>query len=434
MASRELDVIVVGAGPAGTTAALVLARKGYKVALIERGEFPGAKNMFGGALFGRVLNDIIPEYWTKAPVERFINRKVMTLLSETSSVSLDFNSSSFKQPPYNGFVIQRSSFDRWYAQEAVKAGALLLNQTTVDDVIKEGDQVVGVVVRRGDGELRGKIVIAADGALSFLAKKAGLRGEFTAQQFSVGVKEYVQLPPSAMEERFGLIGDEGLSNEYLGLMGDGLHGGGFLYTTKHGLAIGVVVQAHSLKARKASIYCALETFKQHPSVAPLLAGGRFCEYSAHMIPEAGANMIPKLHTAGMLICGDAAGLVLVGGAFLEGVNFAIASGRIAAETAAAAFEKGKFDEHTMAQYERRLKESFVLKDLNKFRNAIPMLMNDRLYEVYPSIICRTLESWFAVDGSGHQKLAAVAKEFLNKEVGVWKAVKDAYQAGRAMLW
>jgi len=428
------DVIVVGAGPAGTTAALLLARQGYKVALIERGEYPGAKNMFGGALFGRGLNEIIPEYWTKATVERFVNRKVITLLAEDSSVSMDFNSAAFKKPPYNGFVVQRSQFDRWYAEEAVKAGVLLINQTTVDDLIWEGNQVVGVVTRRAQGELRAKVVIAADGAVSLLASKAGLRKDFTPEQFSLGVKEFIQLPPGVVEERFGLTGDEGLSNEYLGVMGEGLHGGAFLYTTKNGLSIGVVAQVHSLKARQASILEALEKFKRHPSIAPLIADGHFCEYSAHLIPEAGAKMTPKLYTGGMLVAGDAAGLVLLGGVFLEGVNFAIASGQIAAETVKQAFEKGEFDGRTLAEYEVRLKESFVLKDIKKFKSALPMLMNDRLYEVYPSVICRTLENWFMVDGSGHPKLATVLNEFLVKEIGLSKVAKDGYQMGRAMVW
>lgn len=434
MSNNTFDVIIVGAGPAGTTAALLLARQGYKVALIDRGEFPGSKNMFGGALFGRVLHEIIPEYWTKAPVERYINKKMITMLTEDSSVSLDFNCAAFKEPPYNGFVIQRTYFDRWYAREAVKAGALLLTQTTVDDVIREGNQVVGVKTRRANGEIRAKVVIAADGAVSLLAKKTGLRKDFTPEQFSLGVKEVIQLPPGALEERLGLVGDEGLSNEMVGRMGDGLHGGAFIYTNKDSLSIGVVAQCHSLKAHKATIYDALEQFKRHPSVAPLLEGGRFLEYSAHLIPEAGINMVPKLYTGGMLVTGDAAGLVLAGGLFLEGVNFAIAAGRMAAETVGHAFNQGSFTAGVLADYETRLKNSFVLQDIDRYKTAIPMLLNERLYDIYPAFACRTLEKWFTVDGAGHPKLAGMLKRVLGKDLGAWQLAKDGYQFGRALLW
>lgn len=434
MINHTFDVIVVGAGPAGTTAALVLARKGVKVLLIERGEYPGAKNMFGGALFGRVLHELIPEYWRHAPVERYIGRKIISILTDNSTAALDFNTAAYKEPPYNGFVIQRAQFDRWYAQQAVKAGAVLLTRTSVVDVAREGNQVVGVKVDRSPGELRAKVVIAADGAVSLLARKAGLRREFTAEQFSLGVKEVIQLPPGALEERFNLIGDEGVSNEYLGRMGDGLHGGAFLYTNKESLSVGVVAQAHSLKAQRATIYEALDKFKRHPAVAPLLQGGRVLEYSAHLIPEAGVKMLPRLSNGGMLVAGDAAGLVLAGGVFLEGVNLAIASGRLAGETASHALNSGQYNARTMAAYEQALQQSFVLKDLNRFQSALPMMMNERLYDIYPSFIVATLEKWFMSDGQGHQKLAGVIKTMLNEDTGLWQLTKDGYQAGRGLVW
>ncbi|NPV73976.1 MAG: FAD-dependent oxidoreductase [Pelotomaculum sp.] len=433
MGGNEFDALIVGAGPAGATAALVLARRGCKVAVIERGEFPGAKNMFGGTLFGSVLNDIIPGFWKKAPVERFVGRRVISLLAEDSAVSLDFSPAAFKKAPYNGFTVQRARFDRWYAGEAVKAGALLINRTVVDDIIWENGRVAGVKVRRPGGEIRAKVVIAADGALSLLARKAGLRGEPAPGQFSLGVKEVLQLPPEVLEERFGLGGDEGVSCEFLGLMG-GLPGGAFLYTNRESLSVGVVVRVSLLKEKGKSIYGALEQFKRHPAVAPLLEGGRFLEYSAHLIPEAGPQMLSRLYTGGMLVAGDAAGLVLSGGVFLEGVNLAVASGRLAAETALQALEKGKFDAPAMAGYQAAMEESFVLKDLQRYKRASAMLLNERLYQFYPSFACRVLENWLKVDGTGHPKLAGVIRSVLGGGTGLRQAAKDAWQIGRALVW
>ena len=188
----HFDVIVVGAGPAGSAAALITARAGLNVLLIERGEYPGAKNVSGAAFYGSaILNKLIPDWWEQAPVERYICRRDVLLMSPTTAVSLDFRSASptYVEPPYNAFTILRPKFDRWFAAQAEAAGAFLLTSTVVDDVIIERGKVVGVKVRRDEGELRADVVIACDGANSFLAQQAGLQRKLKTDELSLGVKE-----------------------------------------------------------------------------------------------------------------------------------------------------------------------------------------------------------------------------------------------------
>ena len=129
------DAIVVGAGPAGTTASLVLARAGMNVVQLERGASPGNKNVFGGILFTTVLNRLIPNFWEQAPVERHVKGVRIYLISADNAVSIGVESEEHNRPPYNNsFTVSRARFDQWYASKAEEAGALLLTNTVVYNV------------------------------------------------------------------------------------------------------------------------------------------------------------------------------------------------------------------------------------------------------------------------------------------------------------
>jgi electron transfer flavoprotein-quinone oxidoreductase len=432
---QQFDAIVVGAGPAGSSAALAMARAGLQVALIERGEYPGAKNVSGAALYApNLLADLLPNFWEEAPVERYLTRRVVTFLGHEGAVSLDFRTNHFGQPPYNGFTILRPKFDRWLACKAEEAGALLIPSTVVDDLIYKGDQVVGVRCRREDGDLYAPVVIAADGANSFLAKKAGLQHEFRADEMTLGVKEVLRLDAHTIEERFNLNGDEGMTNEYVGYASSDVKGGGFLYTNRDTLSIGVVVQIASLAAKKVRPYELLDQFKQHPAVAPLVRDSVMLEYSAHMIPEGGWAMLPRLSRAGMLVVGDAAGFVFAAGLFLEGMNFAIASGLAAAATAEQAHANHDFSAESMARYRKRLEMSFVLQDLKKFRHAPAFVNNERLQNLYPDLLCETMEQVFRSNGKPRRKIGRTVFDTLRGKVPLLTLLRDGWQAGRALFF
>jgi electron transfer flavoprotein-quinone oxidoreductase len=432
---QQFDAIVVGAGPAGSSAALAMARAGLQVALIERGEYPGAKNVSGAALYApNLLAELLPNYWEEAPVERFLTRRVVTLLGQHAAASLDFRTAAFNQPPYNGFTILRPKFDRWLAGKAQEAGALLIPSTVVDDLLYEQQRVVGVRCRRQEGDLAAPIVIAADGANSFLAKKAGLQQEFHADEMTLGVKEVLRLDAHTIEERFNLTADEGMTNEYVGYATGEVKGGGFLYTNRDTLSIGVVAQIASLAQHKLRAYDLLDQFKQHPAVAPLVRGATTLEYSAHMIPEGGWAMLPTLSRAGLLVVGDAAGFVFAAGLFLEGMNFAIASGLAAAATAQEAHAQRDFSAARLAGYRRRLEASFVLKDLRSYRRAPTFITSERVQNVYPELFCETLEQLFRSDGTPRRKMGRVALAGLHRKLPLLTLLRDGWQAARALLF
>ncbi len=394
----DIDVVVVGAGPAGACAAIVAARAGLSVVLLERGPFPGSKNMYGGVVYPRILDSLIPHWWEEAPIQRWVTRRSTMLLTDSQALTVDFRSNAWGAPPYNGATAYRPDFDHWLAGHAEAAGAALMTSTTVIGLLHDRPDgpVTGVRTDRPDGDLRAKVVIACDGVNSFLAKEAGLYEHTDARHYTLGVKETIALPKEVIDERFAVRDRDGVDIEILGCT-SGVNGGGFLYTNLDTLAVGVVLKLPKLAAQELRPEQIIATMKQHSAIAPLVDGGEVKEYSAHVIPEGGLAMMPKMTTAGMMVCGDAAAMCLAAGLWLEGVNFAMASGIYAGETAVDALRAGDVSEEGLAGYARRLADTFVMKDHRRLRRAPELVLSDRVQHLYPQMVTGIAERMFRVD-------------------------------------
>ena len=395
--ATAVDAIVVGAGPAGAAAATVLARAGKSVILLERGSFPGSKNMYGGVVYPRILDQLHPEWWLEAPIQRWVTRRSTMILTDTQALTVDFRSAAWGAPPYNGATAYRPDWDHWLAGKAEADGAVLVCSTTATGLLRDDrGHVIGVTTDRPDGDLHARVVIACDGVNSFLAKEAGLYGEVDAANYTVGVKETIALPKEVIDERFGVRDREGVDIEILGGT-SGVNGGGFVYTNLDTLAVGVVLKLPKLAAQQLRPEAIISELKAHPGIAPLVDGGEVKEYSAHVIPEAGLSMMPKMTGDGMLVAGDAAAMCLAAGIWLEGVNFAMASGMYAGEAAVEALTAGDTSAIGLAGYERRLDDTFVLRDHRKLRRAPSLVLSDRVQHLYPGMIANTVERMFRVD-------------------------------------
>lgn len=431
----DFDVIVVGAGPAGAVTAYLLAQQGHSVVLIERGEAPGAKNLSGGVLYGRVLDEVFPGFADSAPVERRITRHVTTFLTADSSVSIDYAGKPLAEP-VNAVTVLRAKLDPWLAERAEEAGVFLMPGVRVDELLTEpgpdgAPQVVGV--KAGDDELRARVVVAADGVNSYLARSIGLRPTPPEHHLAVGVKAVVSLPRQVIEDRFAVSGDEGAAHAIVGDCTLGVGGGGFLYTNTESLSLGVVLRLDDLIKKGRTAIEVFEHYTSHPVLAPYLRDGEILEYGSHLVAEGGLAMVGEVHTGGLVVVGEAAGLTINSGLTVRGMDLAIGSAVAAATGVGEALAAGDTTASGLAAYRRHLDESFVMADLRTYGKAPAFLERDRMYGAYGELAAGIFHDVFRLDGTPRKHLAAVARGALKRStVSMRDLISDGWAGVRAL--
>ena len=429
---ERFDAIVVGAGPSGNAAAYTLAKAGKKVLQLERGEYPGSKNVQGAILYSDALECMIPDFRDDAPLERHVIEQRMWILDDASHTAAHYRSDDFNKPPYNRYTIIRAQFDKWFSGKVQEAGALLICETTVDHLLMSGDSVVGVHTDRLGGDVFADVVILADGVNSLLAKKAGFHPELNPMDVALAVKEIHFMPQELIESRFNVSVNQGVVIEMMGKITQGMMGTGFLYTNQESLTIGVGCMLSDFKKQKTSPYQLLEQMKQHPSIAPLIAGGEMKEYTAHLIPEGGYDAIPKIAGDGWMIVGDSG--MFVNAVHREGSNLAMTTGRIAAETVIELKAQNQsMSARNLALYRRKLDETFVMKDLKKYRRMPGVFhASPQFFTTYPELVNRAAHTMLTVDGVDKKtKEREIRKSFTGRR-SLLGLMGDAFKMWRAM--
>ncbi|MTJ79500.1 MAG: FAD-dependent oxidoreductase [Telmatospirillum sp.] len=400
MIGQTFDAIVVGAGPSGNAAAYVMAKEGLKVLQLERGEYPGSKNVQGAILYADALRQIIPDFHEDAPLERHVIEQRLWTMDDRSHVGMHYRSDDFNEERPNRYTIIRAEFDKWFSRKVRAAGVTLLCETTVTDLLRDADgRVTGVRTDRGGGTAFADVVILAEGVNGLVGRRAGLRGDPAPEQVALAVKEMHFLPRDIIENRFNLRGGEGVVIEAMGTITAGMTGTGFLYTNQESLSIGIGCLVSDFADSPMTPYGLLEAFKNHPSIRPLLAQSECKEYAAHLIPEGGYRAIPELVGDGWIVVGDAG--QFVNAVHREGSNLAMTTGRLAAETVVALKRRGdKATAFHLADYKRRLEETFVMKDLRKYK-GIPSFLhgNKQIFGLYPRLFSAAAQTWLRVDGT-----------------------------------
>lgn len=381
------------------------------VLTLDKGKIPGERNMTGGVLYGDFdgshgMVNLLPNYETAAPLQRKILSHEVVLLSDP-----DYSSGSARYSKLTkgslaaklGFFymdfdtghdhsVLRRSFDRWFAETAVEAGAMLSTETTAEELLIEENRVVGV--RTTKEELRANVVIDASGVASSLVEQAGLRSNLVPRQLYHGIKRVYKLDEGTIEKRFKVRSGEGRAIFFLGNFMHDIGGGAFIYTNRDTLSVGLVVSMDSLIRattehfdKVGKLVDVQDEFERHPMVAELLDGAEALEYSAHNIPKGFKCILKRPYSDGFMVAGDALGAFVKIGPMIDGMRRAVASGMMAAEAYLAAAPSDSFRARNLSRYRDLLTP--VYEDVNRSGRDSFISESSLVYHTLPRVVFGT---------------------------------------------
>ena len=376
----DMDVLFVGAGPAGLAGAIELARLvrqddslgEVNIGVLEKAGALGEHSLSGAVVNPRVFRELFPD----VPVEQLpfrgrVDHEEVRFLTRRGGIRIP-------TPPtmrnHGYYAASLCEMVRWLGEKAEGLGVNIFAGFPADALLADGSRVRGVrtapagLARDGTPgadyqaptDLTARVTVLSEGTRGTLSqawRQWQQVGSPNPQIFALGVKEVWEVA-RPLEHVVHTMGWPLPRDAF---------GGTFMYpmgTTQ--VALGLVA---GLDAPGAGfdVHELLQQTKLHPFFRPYLEGGRLLEWGAKTIPEGGYWSIPdRLSGDGMLMVGDCAGFVDV--ASLKGIHYAMQSGIFAARTAFESLKAGDFSAATLASYDRRVRDSYLVRDLRKTRN------------------------------------------------------------------
>jgi electron transfer flavoprotein-quinone oxidoreductase len=363
MASVKYDVVIVGAGPAGITAAIALAKANVPVLVIECAVFPGAENWSGAVYYTENLAkpDVLGEQAVRdSAIERPVTKRGIHMYNGHSLVGLTYhNPDTFR----NSYTVLRPTYDHYLAELAKSFGATILTETTVTGLLRDdAGKITGV--RTDRGPIEANVVFLAEGDASHLVSKEGYERCKGEPHFLQGIAEVIELAPDEIERQFDLPPGDGAAYEIV-LRNPGkmrLNMGGFIYTNAASVSLGLVIPLDNLAREFSGDHNRLmEWFKSLPEIRRWVGKGRSVAYGAKLIRGGGIRELPQLVDHGLALGGACTGI----GLDFPYPNFtgpATAMGRLFAQAVRQA--NGDFSRERLSElYEKPLRQTHYFKNI-----------------------------------------------------------------------
>lgn len=424
----KYDVAVVGAGPAGLSAAYYLAKKGFKVIVLERGRQPGVKELFGGRVYSKPLQEVFGSI-SSAPIHRnVVKERISVMSSLEGGLTVEYASST----PIS-FTTYLPELVNWMAIQATNAGATIVTDVAVTGLYREDGKFSGVLA--GDELLRADVIVDAEGANRLVLESAGIVEPLKPKHVALGVKEVLKGDgEEVIESKFGLGRKEGMAWVMIGAPTGFIPGGAFLYTNRDSVSLGIVVLLDSaVKMVKDHIHKYVEALRTSKALAPYLSGLRVAEYGAHLIPEDPSSYPPpRLVYDGLVIAGDAAGLLLNAGYTYRGVDFAAYSGMLAGKAIEQAHAQGSYSQQSLSVYEDMVRSSIIYDRIRRFSKVHSIMEDGFIVSVMPKIVDALFKGMFE-DPDGPQKAMEILKDLKGRAgVGPVTAALKLYEVMSAL--
>jgi electron-transferring-flavoprotein dehydrogenase len=426
----ELDVLVVGGGPAGLSAALRLsqlqaAQPGapLTIGVLEKSRDAGAHMLSGAVLDPSALRDLLPTFESSgAPLAAAVRDDAVYVLTRSGKFRLPVTPPPLRN--HGHYIISLNTFVRWLAQQVEAAGVDVFTGFAATDVLYDGDKIIGV--RTGDRgidrhgqkkssfapgvDIHAKVTIFCDGVRGNLTKALigtlGLADGRQPQVFALGIKELWEIPENRLA-----------AGSVIHTMGYPLRleefGGAFIYAMPAGQVSVGFVAGLDYKDPRFDPHLAFQRFKQHPFISALLAGGRMVRYGAKALPEGGWYAIPRVHMNGGLIAGDAAGFL--NSMRLKGIHLAMRTGMLAAEAAFDAVRAGDVSAVKLERYQQLIDDGGVRAELFPVRNVHQAFGHGLAAGVLYSGIALATNGWWVTDpmasDGGYKRMETLAEYY-----------------------